>query len=157
MSLPNTGMIVTTDLIDDLTDRHTRDKKNVGECLARLALAKDYGFSEIEVSGPVYRKMEVKGDKAVLYFDHVGSGLKSIDDKPLDWFVVGGADGYLYPGVATIQGDNVEVSSPKVSSPAVVRFAWDEAARPNFFNKDGLPAVPFRTDNPFKMALDEEK
>ena len=154
LRLPHTGMIVTTDLVDDLTNIHPRDKKSVGERLARWALAKDYGHSEIEVSGPLFRNMEVNADKAILHFDHIGGGLvsKGNGNGPLDWFVIGGVDGELFPGTAMIEGDTVVVTSPRVLAPTVVHFGWDEAARPNFFNKTGLPAVPFRTDNPFTRA-----
>jgi sialate O-acetylesterase len=151
MRLPHTGMIVTTDLVDDLTDIHPRDKKDVGERLARWALADDYGRKEIEVSGPLFRSMEIQGNKAILHFDHVGGGLVSKDKKPLTWFDVAGPDKLFFPATAAIEGDSVVVTSPKVSSPAAVHFGWDEAACPNLFNQAGLPAVPFRTDNPFSQ------
>ena len=149
LRLPHTGMIVTTDLVDDLTDIHPRDKKDVGERLARWALADEYGRKDIEVSGPMFHSMDIQGDKAILHFDHIGGGLVSKDNKPLKWFDIAGADGTFYPAIATIDGDTVAVTSPKVSAPQVVHFAWDEAACANLFNKAGLPAVPFRTDNPF--------
>jgi sialate O-acetylesterase len=149
MRLPKTGMIVTTDLVDDLMDIHPRNKKDVGERLARWALAKDYGKTGIVVSGPIYRGMTVEGGKAMLSFDYVGGGLAASDDKPLTWFAVAGADGRFYPATAEVVGDRLAVSSPAVPAPAVVHFAWDEGARPNFVNKAGLPASPFRTDNPF--------
>jgi sialate O-acetylesterase len=149
LRIPHTGMVVTTDLVDDLADIHPRNKKEVGERLARLALSKDYGRSGIVASGPMLRAMEVAGARAILSFDHVGAGLVSADGKPLNWFTIAGADGKFHPAIATIEQDRVIVSSAWVNAPKVVRFAWDEAARPNFKNKDGLPAVPFRTDNPF--------
>ncbi len=148
LKIPHTGMVVTTDLADDLSDFHPRDKKSVGERLAAWALVNEYGRKGIEVSGPFFRRMEVKGSKAVLRFDHIGGGLVSKDARPLDWFTISGADGKFVPGVAEIEGDTVVVTSPQVAVPKVVRFAWDESAQPNFFNKAGLPAVPFRTDNP---------
>jgi sialate O-acetylesterase len=149
MRLPKTGMIVTTDLVDDLMDIHPRNKKDVGERFARWALAKDYGRSDIVVSGPIYRAMTVENGKAMLSFDYVGGGLATSDDKPLTWFTIAGADGQFYPATAEIVGDRLAVSSPAVPAPTVVHFAWDEGARPNFVNKAGLPASPFRTDNPF--------
>ena len=150
MRIPHTGMVVTTDLVDDLSDFHPRDKKDVGERLARWALANDYGQKNIETSGPIYRpgSIEHEGFKAVLHFTHVGKGLVSKDGQPLNWFTTAGKDGKFYPAIATISGDAVVITSPQVPEPREVRFAWDEAATPNFFNKDGLPAVPFRTDNP---------
>ena len=135
--------------MDDLADIHPRNKKDVGERLARWALAKDYGRTDVEVSGPVFQRMEISGARAILHFDHIGGGLVASDGKALTWFTVAGADGKFFPGVATIEGDTVVVASPGVPAPAVVRFAWDEAARPNLSSKAGLPAGPFRTNNPF--------
>ena len=150
--LPHAGMIVTTDLVDDLMDIHPRNKKDVGERLARLALVNDYGHTGSETSGPVFRGLELAGPRAILHFDHGAAGLRSTDEKPLTWFTVAGADGVFFPAAATIEGDTVVVTSPRVSAPAVVHFAWDEAARPNFANTAGLPAEPFRTDDPFRAA-----
>lgn len=152
LRLPKTGMVVTTDLVDDLMDIHPRNKKEVGERLARWALARDYGHSEIEVSGPLYHGMTVEGGKAMLSFDHLGGGLAASDGKPLSWFTIAGADGKFYPATAEVVGDRLAVSSPAVRAPAIVHFAWDEGAQPNFVNKAGLPASPFRTDNPFLTA-----
>ena len=147
--LPRTGMIVVTDLTDDIADIHPRNKKDVGERLARWALAKDYGQSGLEVSGPVFRELKISGPRAVLHFDHLGGGLVATGGKStLSWFTLAGADGYFYPTTAVVEGETVVVTSPLVPAPVAVRFAWDEAARPNFANAAGLPAVPFRTDRP---------
>jgi sialate O-acetylesterase len=151
LRLPNTGMIVTTD-IGDSTNIHPPRKKEVGERLALWALAKDYGRKEIEPSGPVYSSMNIKHGKAVLEFDHVGRGLTTNDGQPLNWFTIAGPEGRFVAAHATIHGKTVIVSSPHVREPSAVRFAWSEAASPNFFNKNGLPAVPFRTDNPFRRG-----
>jgi sialate O-acetylesterase len=151
LKLPNTGMVVTTDLVDDLKNMHPPHKREVGERLALLALANDYGRKDIEPSGPEYRagSIEHEGYKAVLHFDHVGKGLVSKDGQPLTWFETAGKDGKFFPAKAEISGDAIVITCPQVAEPWVVRFAWDESARPNFYNKNGLPAVPFRTDNPF--------
>lgn len=148
LRIPRTGMIVTTDLVDDLMDIHPRNKRDVGERLARWALAKDYARSDIVFSGPVFRSMEIKGNLAYLDFEHVDGGLVSQDEKPLRWFIVAGEDGVFFPAQAVAQGGRIIVSSPRVAAPKTVRFAWDEGARPNLANKAGLPAMPFRTDNP---------
>jgi sialate O-acetylesterase len=144
LRIPGTGMIVTTDLVDDLKDIHPREKKTVGVRLANVALAQSYGKTGIEAWGPSYRSMAVEGGKAILSFDHA-RGLAARDGKPLTWFDVAGADGRWYPATAAVEGDKVIVSSPKVAAPAAVRFAWDEAAQPNLVNGAGLPAVPFRS------------
>jgi sialate O-acetylesterase len=151
LRIPGTGMIVTTDLVDDLKDIHPRDKKSVGLRLANLALAGTYGKKEIEPYGPVFRNLVVDGAKAVLEFDH-GQGLAARDGKALTWFDIAGEDGRYYPATAVIEGGKVVVSSPEVKKPATVRFAWDEAAEPNLVNQAGLPAMPFRSDHPIPVA-----
>jgi len=147
LRIPGSGMVVTTDLVDDLRDIHPRDKKSVGLRLANLALAKTYGVVGIEPDGPAYRAMKVEGDKAILSFDHA-DGLAARDGKPLDWFEVAGSDGVYHPAQATIAGKQIIVSSPEVPAPCSVRFAWNEAAQPNLVNGAGLPAIPFRSGHP---------
>jgi sialate O-acetylesterase len=146
--IKNTGMIVTTDLADNLDDIHPRDKQDVGHRLALLALNKTYGEKNAICSGPVFRKIKIQGGKAVLTFDHADGGLVSKDGQPLTWFTIAGADGKFVSADAKIAGDTVEVSAAGTEKPVAVRFAWDEAAQPNFFNGAGLPAEPFRTDSP---------
>ncbi len=147
LKLPQTGMVVTTDLADDLLDIHPRDKKTVGERLAGWALAKDYGQSGIVVSGPIFKTMTITSGVASLSFDYA-DGLAARDGKALNWLTIAGADGQFYPAKAVIESDHILVSSPQVPEPVAVHFGWDEAAQPNLINGAGLPAVPFRTDNP---------
>jgi sialate O-acetylesterase len=147
LRIPKTGMVVTTDLVDDLRDIHPRDKKSVGLRLAGLALADTYGRSDIVAYGPVLRSLPVEAGKAVLSFDFA-DGLAARDGKPLDWFEIAGADGVYYPASAAIDGKRVVLASPRVAEPVSVRFAWDEAAQPNLVNGAGLPALPFRSDHP---------
>jgi sialate O-acetylesterase len=92
--------------------------------------------------------MTVNDGKAIIRFQHSGSGLQSRDGKPLTDFEVVGEDGKFVPASATIEGQTVVASSPAVPAPKAVRFAWREDARPNLMNKEGLPAEPFRTDGP---------
>ncbi|TFW32298.1 sialate O-acetylesterase [Massilia horti] len=147
LRIPNTGMIVTTDLVDNLRDIHPLDKLSVGLRFANLALAYTYGKSGIATYGPVFRKLSVKGGKAILSFDFA-DGLASRDGEPLNWFEIAGSDGNYHPANAVIEQNRVVVSSPDVPNPATVRFAWDESAQPNLVNKAGLPALPFRSDHP---------
>lgn len=147
--LRNTGMVVATDLVNDLDDIHPRDKQDVGHRLALLARNKTYG-ENIVSSGPTFCNMRIRGDRIVLSFNHDNGGLASKDGRPLTWFTIAGADGKFVPAEAVIVGDTVEVSAAGVKDPAAVRFAWDETAQPNFINGAGLPAEPFRTDNPIK-------
>ncbi|MBS1605929.1 MAG: sialate O-acetylesterase [Bacteroidetes bacterium] len=144
LALPHTGMVVTSDLVDSLQDLHPGHKREVGRRLALWALAKDYG-RQVVYSGPVFKGLAAKGRRIGLSFSDVGSGLVSRDGKALSWFEVAGADGGFVAAKAKIQGsDKVLVVSP-VKDPRVVRFGWNEAAQPNLFNKEGLPAMPFRT------------
>lgn len=145
MAVPNTGMVVTTD-IADLKDIHPKDKQDVGKRLALWALAKTYGQDKLVCSGPLYKSMAVEGDKIRLRFDYVGGGLASRDGKPLNWFEIAGADKKFEKAEVTIDGDSVVVRSDKVTQPVAVRFGWNRAAEPNLMNKEGLPASPFRTD-----------
>lgn len=143
--LKHSGMVVTTDLVNNLDDIHPRDKQDVGHRLALLALDKTYD-KEVESEGPAFKKMKVEGNKAILKFDHTEGGLMSKGGQPLTWFTVAGADGKFVPADASIVGDTVEVTAAGVDKPTAVRFAWDETAEPNLFNNVGLPAEPFRTD-----------
>lgn len=142
-----TGMIVTTDLADDLRDIHPRDKLSIGLRLANVALDESYARPGIEAYGPTYRAIRFAGSQAILSFDHA-QGLAARDGKPLDWFEIAGSDGRYHPATATIQGSEVLVSSPQVGEPTSVRFGWHEAATPNLVNRAGLPAVPFRSEHP---------
>ena len=148
LTLPKTGVAVTTD-IGDLNNMHPPNKKPVGERLALWALANEYGRKDVEPSGPMYRpgSIEREGFKAVVHFTHVGKGLVSKDGQPLTGFTAAGDDGIFHPADAAISGDAVVVTSSQVKEPKEVRFDWDEAAVPNLYNKDGLPAAPFRTDH----------
>ncbi len=145
MAIPNTGMIVTTD-IGNLDDIHPKNKQAVGRRLALWALARTYGQDNLVCSGPLYKSMTVERDKVRLSFDYVGGGLASRDGKALSWFEIAGEDRKFVPAHATIDGETVVVSSDKVAAPVAVRFGWDNLAEPNLTNKEGLPASPFRTD-----------
>ncbi|RKU17993.1 9-O-acetylesterase [Candidatus Poribacteria bacterium] len=146
LALPNTGMAVTTD-IGNLRDIHPRNKQEVGRRLALWALAKTYGRNDVTHSGPLYKSMAVEGNTIRLTFDAIGSGLMSRNDKPLTWFQIAGEDKEFVEAEATIDGDTVVVSSNAITNPIAVRFGWHQSAEPNFMNKEGLPASPFRTDS----------
>ncbi|HWB86406.1 MAG TPA: sialate O-acetylesterase [Bryobacteraceae bacterium] len=147
LQIPNTGMVVTTDLVTELNNIHPDNKWDVGHRLALWALAKDYGRKDLVYSGPVFKSMKVKGGRAELSFRYASDGLTSRDGKPLSDFTIAGEDGKFVAATATIQGKNVIVSSPEVAHPSAVRFAWTETSMPNLANKAGLPAAPFRTDS----------
>jgi sialate O-acetylesterase len=145
LDMPHTGMVVTTDLVDNPEDIHPAYKWEIGRRLALVALHKTYGRKKVMASGPAFKSLKIRQNQVELSFDHAG-GLLSRDGKPLDGFTVAGDDGRFVPAQAVIKGGKVIVSAPDVALPLAVRFAWHEAAQPNLFNKAGLPAVPFRTD-----------
>ncbi|MDP7289974.1 MAG: sialate O-acetylesterase [Phycisphaerae bacterium] len=145
LSIPNTGMCVTTD-ITTLKNIHPPNKQDVGLRLALWALATSYDKKDLVYSGPMYKSMKVSGKTIVLTFDHVGGGLASRDDRDLDWFEIAGDDKAFVKASAKIVGTTVVVSCDTVAKPAAVRFGWSQKATPNLMNKEGLPASPFRTD-----------
>lgn len=150
LKIPHTAMVVTTDLNDSLNNLHPHYKWEVGRRLALYALAKAYGKRGITVSGPVFKSMQMEGNKAIIDFNYVETGLISKNGKPLNCFTVAGVDGKFVTADAVLKGDQVIVSSPLVEVPKAVRFGWNEADHSNLFNADGLPAMPFRTDNPLE-------
>jgi len=144
LSLPNTGMAVTTD-IGNSTDIHPKNKQDVGKRLAAIALRNVYK-KDVVCSGPMYQSMKVSGNKIMISFTNIGGGLLSKNGE-LKGFEISGLSGQFYPAIATIDGNRVVVESEMVKFPAAVRFGWkDDAGDDNLFNKEGFPASPFRTD-----------
>ena len=143
---PNTGMAVTTD-IGNIKDIHPKNKQEVGRRLALWALAKTYEKPDLVYSGPLYESMSVEGNKIRLKFQHTAGGLVAEGGKPLSHFTIAGDDHKFVPAKAEIDGETIVVSSPEVGKPVAVRFAWEDTAEPNLFNKANLPASPFRTDD----------
>lgn len=148
LSLPKTGMAVTTD-IGNPDDIHPRNKQDVGKRLAAGALNSVYGMSNVLPSGPMYLSSAFNNGKAYISFTYAGKGLM-VKDKYgyLKGFEIAGADKKFYYAKATIEGDKVVVWSDNVASPTTVRYAWTNApVEANLFNIDGFPASPFRTDS----------
>jgi sialate O-acetylesterase len=147
LALKNTGMAVTTD-IGEAHNVHPKNKQDVGDRLARIALANVYG-RKIEFSGPVYESMKIAGGAIRVKFSHPGGGLVARGGGPLAGFVIAGADLKFVPAQAEIDGDTVVVSSPAVAAPVAVRYAWMNFPEDcNLYNAAGLPAASFRTDAP---------
>jgi len=143
--LKGVGMAVITD-VGDLLDIHPRDKTTVGNRLARAALAQTYG-QKVVGRGPTYKGMTADGDKVTLAFENVGTGLVA-KYATLNGFAACGEDQYFYPAKAVLQGtDAIVVTCDKVSKPVAVRFGWKNYPVVNVYNKEGLPMVPFRTDD----------
>lgn len=143
-ALPATGMAVITDVGEE-DDIHPRKKEPVGARLALAARMIAYG-EPIVGSGPEYESMKIEGDRAILRFKHVGQGLVA-KDGPLTGFAIAGEDHRFVNAEAEIVGDTVVVRSDKVSRPVAVRYGWANFPVVNLWNKDGLPATPFRTDD----------
>lgn len=144
LSLPNTGMAVTID-IGDAKDVHPRNKKDVGARLARLALCKTYDKGGVCGSPLMHEATCTKDGKVRVEFDHTGSGLETHGDT-LRHFALAGEDGRFVWADATLDpsGSSVTVSSPQVSSPRAVRYAWaNNPEGANLYNKEGFPAAPF--------------
>jgi len=142
--LPNTGMATIID-IGDAKDIHPKNKQEVGRRLALIALAKTYG-QKINYSGPVYQSNKVEGKQIRLTFGNTENGLKAADGATLTGFAIAGADKKFYWAKASIQGNQVIVSSDQVANPVAVRYAWGNNPVCNLVSNDGLPASPFRTD-----------
>jgi sialate O-acetylesterase len=157
LRVPQTGMAITID-IGDPSNVHPKDKIDVGQRLALVARKVVYG-EQIEASGPLYKDFAVSGNQINVRFTEIGSGLTpgqapwrppGVDPLPADkliGFFIAGDDQQWFPADATILGDTVSVSSPQVAKPAAVRYGWANSPRCNLYNKEGLPASPFRTDD----------
>jgi sialate O-acetylesterase len=145
LSIPNTAMAVTID-IGEWNDIHPLNKKDVGYRLALAAQKVAYGKANVVHSGPIFKSMEIKGNKAIISFTNVGGGLK-IKGKELKHFAIAGANKQFVWADAKVKGSKVIVKSKDVKNPVAVRYAWaDNPDGANLYNKEGLPASPFRTD-----------
>src|SRR5690606_9048017 len=148
LSVPKTGQAVLLD-IGEANDIHPRNKKDVGVRLALNALATEYG-KDVVYSGPLYKSMKVTNGRAVLSFDHVGSGLVAKGNRYgyLNGFTIAGKDGKFYWAKAFVKGNEVVVFHESVPEPVAVRYAWsDNPDDANLYNKEGLPASSFKTDD----------
>ena len=145
--IPNSGMAVTLD-IGERNCIHPAHKEEVGKRLALMALSRDYGFSGFEAESPVFERMEVDGNRAILHFDKVQNGLTSFG-KGLTLFEVSGWNRVFVPAEAWSDGDNgtVVVSSKLVDRPEAVRYAFRNWCTAELFGTGGLPVGSFRTDD----------
>lgn len=145
LQVPNTGMAVAID-VGEWNDIHPLNKKDVGDRLAQAAKNLAYG-EEIVAGGPIFESYEVKGDSIEIHFKNVGDGLMA-EDGELKEFAIAGKDQKFVWANARIEGDKIVVFSPKISNPVAVRYAWaNNPENANLYNKEGLPASPFRTDD----------
>lgn len=144
LRLPKTGMVSTLD-IGYLKTAHPPHKQEVGDRLAKFALANDYG-KKMVASGPLYKKVSASGNKLIIEFESVGSGLAA-SDKGLFGFEIAGADKMYVAAQAKIVDNKVVVSSPSVAAPVYVRYAWSDGSAASLFNKEGLPASTFTSED----------
>ncbi len=145
LSVSNTAMAVAIDL-GEWNDIHPDNKKDVGERLALAAMKNAYN-ENIVYSGPLFQSATLEANKIVIEFSNTGNGLVTSDGEELSEFAIAGADKKFVWAKAKIEGNKVVVWSDEVKEPMFVRYAWsDNPVNPNLFNKDGLPASPFRTD-----------
>ena len=138
----NVGMAITTDVGDEKLI-HPPKKKEVGDRLALWALNKDYGYTDLVHSGPIYKSVRFNMGRALVSFEHAGSGLYC-PDNTIKHFEIAGTDGKYYPAKARIVGKEVMVWSNKVPQPKGVRLGWENYFEINLLNKEGLPASSFR-------------
>lgn len=145
LRLPRTGMAITVD-IGETANIHPKNKQEVGRRLSLWALGEVYGQKVAATSGPLPAGHEVQGSEFVVAFTHADGGLQGKEGE-LKGFVIAGEDRQWKPAVARIEGLKVVVSSPDVKKPLAVRYAWAVDPVCNLFNRAGLPASPFRTDD----------
>jgi sialate O-acetylesterase len=149
LSYPKTGMVVITDLVDNVKDQHPKNKLDVGLRLANLALAETYkqNMALSVYKNPMYKKMEVSKQKVYLYFDNALNGfIVRNNEKPTEFFIAGSDKNFL-PADVKIEKDRIVVSNKQIPNPVAVRFSFSNTGMSNVFNKEGLPIVPFRTDD----------
>ena len=144
---PHTGMAVGIDCGDPVA-LHPQNKKPIGIRHAYLALKEAYG-KDIVASGPRYLSQKIEGRNITLEFDSIGSGMMPAKAGKLDAFAIAGADKKWHWADAEIAGNKVIVSSKEVPTPVAVRYAWamNPSQRNLLYNKEGIPASPFRTDS----------
>ena len=137
-------MAVTID-IGDANDIHPKNKQEVGRRLSLIALNQTYGKGN-SYSGPIYSRMQLRNNEIEISFEHTDGSLVAQGGE-LKGFTIAGTDHIFYPAKARIAGDKVIVYSEKVSFPIAVRYGWANNPECNLYNKAGLPASPFRTDD----------
>ena len=139
--IPHCEMAVSSDVGDSL-DVHPRNKRPVGERLARLALHHEYGL-DIIPSGPLFRKARLEKGRIVVEFDFA-DGLKTSDGAAVNCVEVAGENGQFSFVEAVIEGDRLVIHLAKDEKPAFIRYAWQPFTRANLVNAEGLPASTFR-------------
>jgi sialate O-acetylesterase len=146
LAVPQTGLVVTSDIAEDTADIHPRNKREVGYRLAGLALDDIYLRKGDSARSPLYREMILEKNTIVISFDHASTGLV-VHGKAAAGVFIAGVDRVFYPAQVKVSGNTLIVSSKKVKQPVAVRYAFSNTALGNLFSQSGLPVSPFRTDN----------
>jgi len=146
LEVPKTGMVVISDVVENVKDIHPQYKKPVGERLAHLALEETYHSKTLSAKNPSFKSMKIENGKIKIEFENSSKGLKTKDGKELKGFIIAGSDKQFYPAKAIIKNNTITLSSSKVKAPIAARFEWTNDALPNLFNSEGLPVSSFRTD-----------
>lgn len=142
---PKTGMVVISDLVDNVKDIHPNMKKEVAARLAAYALTDTYGMNVGAYKSPVYKTHTIEKAAIRIHFDHVPVALVSKGGDPTDFYIAG-EDGNFMPAKAMVEGKTVLVYHPSIKQPKHVRFGFTNTAMPNLFSAEGLPVNLFRTD-----------
>jgi len=146
MDIPKTGMVVVSDLVDNMKDIHPRNKQDVGKRLAAWALTENYSIKGLVCKHPLYESMKIEKNRIRISFKNAVNGLNVSGDE-IRCFEIAGADRMFKPAKVKIEGNGVLVWSKDVKIPEAVRFSWSNDAIGNLFSMEGLPVAPFRTDD----------
>lgn len=145
MDIPKTGMVVVSDLVDDVNNIHPQNKQDVGKRLANWALAETYGVKGLVYKHPLYESMKVEKSKIRIALSNADNGL-AVHGDDIKCFEIAGADKIFTPAKAKIDGKSILVWRKEQKNPVAVRFSYSNDAIGNLFSKEGLPVAPFRTD-----------
>lgn len=142
-TVPNTGMASTVD-IGNPRNIHPLDKRDVGDRLARIALAKTYKMKNVTYLNPSFKSMQTFENKIIITFANVGKELKTRDGLAPREFELAGPDGKFYSAEAVIMDNEIVLSCSMVKNPISVKYAWRNIANPNLINEEDLPVLPFK-------------
>jgi sialate O-acetylesterase len=141
--------------VGEADDVHPRNKTEIGERLAAWALATTYR-KNLVYSGPLFESVIFQENRAIVTFNHTGSGLVADDQGQLRGFAMAGENREFHWATARIVGSTVEVFSREVQKPVALRYGWANNPDCNLYNKEGFPAAPFRTDNWPGLTINEK-
>jgi sialate O-acetylesterase len=146
MEHPNVGMVLTTDLTDSVTNIHPSHKREVGNRLARLALAQTYKQQQTGYRYPAFENAQPKGSSLVLSFTNANGGLQSKDKSIKGFYISGAAENWL-PADVKLEKDKIILSNKDIKQPLYVRYGFGNTDIATIFSVEGLPLIPFRTDS----------